>query len=133
MFVLLYCSRVQCPACSVQHEIYPFHRLRTVYERDARYANIEGAYFIPEMPILKAHTSCRLPLFLPMDGRIAVRATPASVIASVEASSAKKRVLVLQNCTGLYSPLGWRGLLRAMVRAKQYGTQRIYELGLFFI
>jgi hypothetical protein len=76
---------------------------------DARYANIEGAYVILEMPILKAHTSCRLPLFLPMDRRISGRATAASVIASVEASSAKKRALVLQHCIGLYSSSGWRG------------------------
>jgi hypothetical protein len=79
---------------------------------DARYAN-EGAYYTGnaniegEMPILKAHTSCRLFLFLPMDRSIAGRATAASVIASVEASSAKKS----SRFTTLHWSLsiGWRG------------------------
>jgi hypothetical protein len=36
--------------------------------RNNGYANLEGAYVILEISILKAHTSCRLvPLFLPID------------------------------------------------------------------
>jgi hypothetical protein len=48
------------------------------------------------MPILKTHTSYRLPVFLPTDGRNAVRATAASAIASAEASSEKKKALVFK-------------------------------------
>jgi hypothetical protein len=41
---------------------------------DAGYANLEGAYVILETPILKAHTSqTSIVLFLPTDGRLAVR------------------------------------------------------------
>jgi hypothetical protein len=56
----------------------------------ARYVNIEGAYVILEMPILKAHRSCRLSVFLPFDGRIAIGATAASVIGSVEPATGEK-------------------------------------------
>jgi hypothetical protein len=49
---------------------------------------------ILDTPILKAHTSYRLPLFLPTDGRNAVRPTAASARASAEASSEKKKALV---------------------------------------
>jgi hypothetical protein len=84
----------QCPACSIQHEIYTCHTPRKVYETDAGYANLEGAYVLLDMPILKAHTSYRLSLFLPTDERKAVRATAASAIASAEASTEKKKALV---------------------------------------
>ena len=53
------------------------------------------------MPILKAHTSYRLPLFLPTDGRNVVRATAASAIASDEASTEKKRALVFNTALAL--------------------------------
>ena len=63
---------------------------------DAGYANLEGAYVLLDMPILKTQTSYRLPVFLPTDGRNAVRATAASAIASAEASSEKKKALVFK-------------------------------------
>jgi hypothetical protein len=52
-----------------------------------RMLDIEGAYVLLDMPILKAHMSYRLPLFLPTDARNAVRPTAASAVASAEASS----------------------------------------------
>jgi LSD1 subclass zinc finger protein len=85
---------------------------------DAGYANLEGAYVLLDMLILKAHTfywncqSCRLPLFLPTGGREAVRATAASAIASAEASSGKKKVVVFNTTLVLISLSGWRGQSR---------------------
>jgi hypothetical protein len=58
------------------------------------YANLKIADVPLDMPIMKVQTSCRLPFFLPTDGRKAVRATAASAIASAEASSGKKEALV---------------------------------------
>jgi hypothetical protein len=77
------------------------HTPRKVYETDAGYANLEGAYVLLDMPILKAHTSYRLPLFLPTDGRNAVRATAASAIASAEASYVNERKKALVFNTAL--------------------------------
>jgi hypothetical protein len=54
-----------------------------------------------DKPIVEAHTSCRLPLFLPADGRNTVRATAASAIASDKASNEKKRALVFNTALAL--------------------------------
>jgi hypothetical protein len=54
-----------------------------------------------DKPIVEAHTSCRLPLFLPADGRNTVRATAASAIASDEGSTEKKAALVSNTAPAL--------------------------------